>query len=49
MLIDLRNLGIPGKKLARRSTGPASSQLQHVPGDTAPPFNPSACASARRP
>jgi glycine hydroxymethyltransferase len=42
MLIDLRNKGIPGKKLAKAlDRARIVSNYNTVPGDTAPPFNPS--------
>jgi glycine hydroxymethyltransferase len=42
MLIDLRNRGIPGKKLAKAlDRARIVSNYNTVPGDTAPPFNPS--------
>jgi glycine hydroxymethyltransferase len=42
MLIDLRNKGIPGKKLAKAlDRARIVTNYNTVPGDTAPPFNPS--------
>ena len=42
MLIDLRNKGIPGKKLAKAlDRAGIVTNYNTVPGDTAPPFNPS--------
>lgn len=42
MLIDLRNKGIPGKKLAKvLDRAGIVTNYNTVPGDTAPPFNPS--------
>jgi glycine hydroxymethyltransferase len=42
MLIDLRNKGIPGKKLAKAlDRARIVSNYNTVPGDPAPPFNPS--------
>jgi glycine hydroxymethyltransferase len=42
MLVDLRNKGIPGKKLAKAlDRARIVSNYNTVPGDTAPPFNPS--------
>jgi glycine hydroxymethyltransferase len=42
ILIDLRNKGIPGKKFAKAlDRARLESNYNTVPGDTAPPFNPS--------
>jgi len=42
MLIDLRNKAIPGKKLAKAlDRARIETNANTVPGDTAPPFNPS--------
>jgi glycine hydroxymethyltransferase len=42
MLIDLRNKNIPGKKLAKAlDRARIETNYNTVPGDTAPPFNPS--------
>jgi glycine hydroxymethyltransferase len=42
MLIDLRNKGIPGKKLAKAlDRARIVTNYNTIPGDTAPPFNPS--------
>jgi glycine hydroxymethyltransferase len=42
MLIDLRSKGIPGKKLAKAlDRARIVTNYNTVPGDTAPPFNPS--------
>ncbi len=42
ILIDLRNKGIPGKKLAKAlDRARIVSNYNTVPGDAAPPFNPS--------
>jgi glycine hydroxymethyltransferase len=42
MLIDLRNKNIPGKKLAKAlDRARIVTNYNSVPGDTAPPFNPS--------
>jgi len=42
MLIDLRNKGVPGKKFAKAlDRARIVTNYNTVPGDTAPPFNPS--------
>jgi glycine hydroxymethyltransferase len=42
MLIDLRNKGIPGKKLAKAlDRARIVTNYNTIPGDPAPPFNPS--------